>query len=127
MSVSPDRIRLAATILKFAFGLTAFLAGLDKFFGLLADWPSYVAPWVAKVLPLSAALLMKIVGVVEMVAGALVLSKFTRLGAQVVAAWLTLVALQLLSTGGFRDVAVRDLVMAAAAFCLSLIWDDGAA
>jgi uncharacterized membrane protein YphA (DoxX/SURF4 family) len=113
-------------ILKIAFGVTAFLAGLDKFLGLLADWPAYVAPWVTNLLPLTAPSLMKIVGVVEMAAGLLVLSKFTKLGALVVAAWLTLVALQLLSTGGYRDIAVRDLVMAASAFALARLSEDRA-
>jgi uncharacterized membrane protein YphA (DoxX/SURF4 family) len=123
-SLPSAHVARARLILKVALGLTAFLAGLDKFFGLLADWPAYLAPWTTSLLPLSADTLMKVVGVVEMAAGAMVLSKFTRLGALVVSAWLTLVALALLSTGGFRDVAVRDLVIAAAAYCLALLTTD---
>jgi hypothetical protein len=62
---------------------------------------------------------MKVVGVVEVAAGALVLSRFTRLGAWVVCAWLVAIALQLATSGRFLDVAVRDLVMASGAFALA--------
>jgi hypothetical protein len=48
-----------------------------------------------------------------------VLSKWTRLGAYVVAAWLALIVVQLATTGRFYDLAVRDLVMALAAFALA--------
>lgn len=116
--------RTAWLILKVALGATAFLAGLDKFLNLLADWPAYLAPWVTQIAPLSPPTLMRAVGIVEMAAGVLVLSKYTRLGALVVSAWLTLVALQLLSTGGYRDLAVRDLVMAASAFALARLSAD---
>jgi hypothetical protein len=104
--------------LRIGFGATAFLAGLDKFFHLLADWDMYLAPWVAGVLPFSPDAFLKAVGVVEMAAGLLVLSKWTRLGAWVVTAWLVAIALQLVSTGMFFDIAVRDLVMALGAFTL---------
>ena len=103
--------------LRIAFGLTAFLAGLDKFLNLLTNWEKYVSPLVTNVLP--AATLMKIVGVIEIAVGLVVLAGITRLGGYVVAAWLTLIALSLLTTGQYFDVAVRDLVMAVGAFGLA--------
>jgi hypothetical protein len=42
-----------------------------------------------------------------------------RLGGYVVAAWLTVIALSLSTSGRFFDVAVRDLVMAVGAFTLA--------
>ena len=57
---------------------------------------------------------MMIVGVIEIIAGILVLTK-TTLGAYVVAGWLVLIAVILIFSGSF-DIAVRDLVMAIAAF-----------
>lgn len=119
MTPTEQGLDLARKALKVAFGATAFLVGLDKFFGLLADWPAYLAPWMSAMLPISAAAFLKVVGVVEMAAGLLVLSKLTRLGAWIVAAWLTLIALTLVSSGRFLDVAVRDLVMACGAFTLA--------
>ena len=52
-------------------------------------------------------------------AGVLVLSKLTRLGAYVVSAWLAALALQLVFTGMFYDLAVRDLVLALSAYALA--------
>lgn len=115
--------RLADSVywpLKISYGLVPLLAGLDKFVGLLADWESYLAPWMADLLPVSPATFMGIVGVIEIVAGLAVLTRFTRLGAYVVAAWLVLIALQLV-TAGFLDIAVRDLVMAVGAWTLAKV------
>jgi uncharacterized membrane protein YphA (DoxX/SURF4 family) len=111
-----DRARLA---LRIGLGAAAFLAGLDKFFDRLADWGMYLAPWMSAMLPVSPETFMKAVGVVEMAAGLLVLSKWTRIGAWVVAAWLLAIALQLVSSGMFYDLAIRDVEMAIGAFALA--------
>jgi uncharacterized membrane protein YphA (DoxX/SURF4 family) len=104
--------------LRLTYGLVPLLAGLDKFLNLLADWPSYVSPLVAGLVPLSPQSLMYAVGVVEMLVGLLVLSRFTRLGAWIAAAWLVLIAVNLVSLGTL-DVAVRDLAMAVGAYSLA--------
>lgn len=105
--------------LRIAFGLTAFLAGLDKFFNLLTNWEQYVSPLLLDLLPLPAGMLMRVAGLVEIVAGVAVLAGVTRIGGYIITAWLTLIALSLLTTGRFFDVAVRDLVMACGAFVLA--------
>ena len=104
---------------RIAFGLTAFLAGLDKFLNLLTNWEQYANPFLVKALPLSAATTMRVAGVIEMIAGIAVLAGLTRLGGYVIAAWLTLIALSLVASGRYFDVAVRDLVMATGAFALA--------
>ena len=114
-----SRLDSAFGTLRIAFGLTAFLAGLDKFTNLLTNWEQYASPLVLSVVPLSASTLMRTAGVIEIIAGLAVLAGVTRLGGYVVAAWLTLIALSLLTTGRFFDVAVRDLVMACGAFTLA--------
>lgn len=103
--------------LRIALGLTAFLAGADKFTNLLADWTIYLSPMVSHVV--DAGQFMRAVGVVEMAAGALLLAGLTRLGGYIVSAWLAGIALNLLTTGHYFDIAVRDLVMACAAFSLA--------
>lgn len=105
--------------LRIAYGLVPILAGLDKFTNILADWPQYLSPALARLLPFSPATFMQLVGVVEIAAGILVLSKLTRIGAYVVGAWLVLIALNLLTTLRFFDVAVRDLVLALGAYTLA--------
>jgi uncharacterized membrane protein YphA (DoxX/SURF4 family) len=114
-----SRLNSAFWSLRIAFGLTAFLAGLDKFFNLLTNWEKYVSPLALQVLPISAATLMHIAGVIEVIVGLVVLAGFTRVGGYVVSVWLTLIALNLLSTGGYFDIAVRDVVMAIGAFTLA--------
>ncbi|MEO8168659.1 MAG: hypothetical protein ABI623_10455, partial [bacterium] len=61
---------------------------------------------------------MVIVGVIEIGAGILVFAR-PRIGAFVVMTWLICIALSLLVSGRFLDVAVRDLVMAIGAFSLA--------
>jgi hypothetical protein len=104
--------------LRLGIGLTATLAGLDKFFNLLTDWTAYVSPVVAHLLPVSAGTFMGIVGVVELVVGLTILTGWTRIGAYVASAWLLGVAANLV-LAGFYDVAVRDVVIAIAAFTLA--------
>jgi uncharacterized membrane protein YphA (DoxX/SURF4 family) len=116
-----DHLHSTYWTLRIAFGATAFLAGLDKFFNLLTNWEAYVSPLVTRVVPVSPVLLMRVAGVIEMIAGLIILAGLTRLGGYVVAAWLTLIAISLVTTGHYFDVAVRDLVMAAGAFTLAKI------
>lgn len=113
--------RLNSTVLtlRIAFGATAFLAGLDKFFNILTNWEQYASPLLVSLSPVSAGTMMRVAGVIEMIAGIAVLAGLTRLGGYVVAAWLTLIALTLVTSGRFLDVAVRDLVMAIGAFTLA--------
>lgn len=104
-------------MLRLAFGAVPIVAGLDKFTNLLTNWEQYLSPVVSQLIP--AGIFMRAVGVIEIAAGILVLSKMTRIGAYVVAAWLVAIALNLLSMGRFLDVAVRDLVMSVGAFTLA--------
>ena len=106
-------------VLKVGLGLMAVLAGLDKYFNKLADWEMYLSPYATKVLPVSAVTFMHIVGVIEIVVGIIVLSRWTKIGAYIVMAWLIGIALNLVTTGMFFDIAVRDLEIAAAAFVLA--------
>src|SRR5450830_9796 len=112
------RLTSAFWTLRIAFGLMAFLAGLDKFLTLLTNWEQYVSPLVLSVVPLSAGARMRVAGVIEIAAGIAIFMGITRLGGYVVAGWLTLIALTLVTTGHYFDVAVRDMVMACGAFVL---------
>lgn len=107
-------------LLKFTFGIIPIVAGADKFMNLLTHWDQYVNPGIASLLPFSASVFMMIVGVIEIAAGIIVLKK-TEIGGYIVAAWLTVIALTLLPGLKYVDVAVRDLVMAVAAFSMARI------
>lgn len=112
-------LELPFRALRIALGLGAFLAGLDKFFNILANWEMYLAPLATNLIPVSAATFMRGVGVIEMIAGAVVLAGFTRLGGYVIAGWLVAIAASLVTTGMFYDLAVRDVEIAIAAFTLA--------
>jgi len=114
-----SRLDQAWWTLRIGLGLAAFLAGLDKFFNILAHWTNYISPLALRVLPFSGQTFMYIVGVIEMVVGLAILAKWTRLGAYVASLWLLLIAVNLAATGTNFDVAVRDVVMALAAFVLA--------
>lgn len=107
-------------MLRLTYGIVPIVAGLDKFTNLLTQWEQYLHPGVVDMLPFSPAAFMMVVGIIEIIAGILVLIK-PRIGAPVVSLWLTLIALSLIFSGRFLDVAVRDLVMAIGALSLSKI------
>ena len=113
------RLNSAFWALRIGLGATAFLAGLDKFFNLLTNWEQYASPVLTKFVPFGAGALMRIAGVIEMIAGVAVLAGLARLGGYVIAAWLTAIAITLLTSGRFFDVAVRDVIMAIGAFTLA--------
>jgi uncharacterized membrane protein YphA (DoxX/SURF4 family) len=110
--------------LRLVYGLVPIVAGLDKFTNLLTDWTQYLSPLVVRALPFSPQAFMGIVGVIEIAAGILVLTRMTRIAAYVVSAWLVAIALNLLTTGRYFDVAVRDLVMAVGAFVLAKLTES---
>lgn len=119
--MTPDarqEVQRLQALLKFSYGLVPIAAGADKFTDLLTQWSDYVPAWMADLLPCSPATFMMIIGVIEIIAGILVLTR-TLVGAYVVSAWLACIALVLLSGGHYLDVAVRDLVMAVGAYGLA--------
>lgn len=105
-------------LLKYTFGIVPIVAGADKFTNLLTNWEQYLNPSVASLLPFSASDFMMIVGVIEIVAGIIILKK-AEIGGYIVAGWLTVIALTLLIGFNYVDVAVRDLVMAIAALSMA--------
>lgn len=114
-----SRLDQAWWALRIGLGVGPFLAGLDKYFNLLTNWTGYISPLALKILLFSGQTFMHIVGIIEMIVGLAILTKWTRLGAYVASVWLVLIAINLVSTGMFFDVAVRDAEMALAAFVLA--------
>jgi len=114
-----DRLKPAYWALRVGLGAGAFLAGLDKFFNILADWGMYLSPLAERVLPVSGPTFMRVVGVVEVLVGLALLAGFTRSGGYVMMAWLLAIAANLVTTGMFYDLAVRDVEIALAAFTLA--------
>lgn len=116
-----QKIESVYQLLRATLGVVAVAAGLDKFMYLLQAWDVYLAPQARDLLgPGGVVWFMYAVGVVEVVVGMAILSGATRTFGYLMCGWLVAIAINLVFAG-FYDVAVRDLVIAAAAFSLARI------
>jgi hypothetical protein len=95
------------------------ITGADRFFNKLADWGMYLSPLATKIVPVSGPAFMHVVGVVEIIAGAIVLSRWTRIGSYIVMLWLLGIAVNLSTLGMSYDLAIRDVEIAIGAFALA--------
>ena len=114
-----DRLNASWWVLRIGLGVGPIITGIDKYFNRLADWSMYLSPMATKVIPVSASTFMHIVGVIEIAAGLIVLSRWTKFGSYLVTFWLLGIALNLLTTGMFYDLAMRDVEIALGGFALS--------
>ena len=109
----------AFTLLRVAFTVAPILFGLDKFAEvMISDWPKYLATEFNDLIPGSAQDAMYLVGVVEIVAGLVVLVA-PRLGGLLVAGWLAGIIVSLLLVGGYGDIALRDFGLLLGALTLA--------
>ena len=122
-----ERLDSARLALKYGLGLAAFPAGLDKFFDLLANWEGYVSPLVRAALPVGPTTFMHVVGIIEMAVGLAILTRWTAAATYVAMVWLVLIAANLVTTGRYFDVVVRDGLMAIAAYALARLTEVSAA
>ncbi len=117
--LNPAKVNMAKNILRCTFGILPIITGIDKFFDLLVNWDKYLDPLV-KYIPFSPHSFMIIVGIIEIIAGIIVLI-IPRVGAYIVAIWLLCIVIVLV-LGGYFDIAARDLVMAISVFCLGKLY-----
>jgi len=113
-----ERTEKVYELLRFTYGLVPIVAGMDKFSNLLTNWKEYMSASLTDMLPFDATTFMSIVGIIEITAGVLVLLR-PPIGSWVVMAWLLTIALSLVLSGRYFDIAVRDVVMAIGAFALA--------
>jgi hypothetical protein len=114
-----DRLNVGWWALKIGLGVGPIITGIDKYFNKLADWGMYLSPLATKAIPVSATTFMHLVGFIEIVAGVIVLSRWTKIGSYIVMLWLIGIAVNLMTTGMFYDLAMRDVEIAVGAFALS--------
>lgn len=113
-----DRVNVVWWALRIGLGVGPIITGLDKYFNKLADWSMYLSPLATKIVPQSAPGFMHVVGAIEIVAGLIVLSRWTKIGSFIVMLWLLGIAVNLVTTGMFYDLAMRDVEIALGAFSL---------
>ncbi len=108
----------AYQILHLGFVVAPLAAGFDKFTDLLVDWDKYLAPIVPRVTGIAPHTFMQIVGVIEIMAGIGVALK-PKLFGYVVSAWLLGIVVNLLMTGQYFDIALRDFGLSLGALALA--------
>lgn len=107
--------RLAYQILHLGYTAAPILFGLDKFFGLMTDWTDFLPGFVTDAV--SGTTVMYVVGVIEIIAGIGVWLR-PKIFAPIVAAWLGVIIITLIITGGFWDIALRDFGLLLGALAL---------
>ena len=127
-TLTRDPVRRAAKqcfwLLRIAFFAAPVLFGIDKFFNWSVHWPDYLAEWANRAVPGTAQQFMYGVGVIEILAGCLVML-FPRIGAPLVALWLAGIIANLLTKDPpqYYDIALGDFGLFLAAVTLTrLAW-----
>jgi len=108
--MNEKKINTIWTISKYVYGLVPILIGLDKFAFLIVNWNIYVSQFAAQIIPII--YLIPIVGIIEIAAGLLILTKYPRFGAYLVATWIGIVIVNLFMIGGMYDIILRDIAIA---------------
>lgn len=108
----------AFRILQFTFIVAPILAGLDKFFNFLTHWSQYLSPFVLRMVHDQGHGFMMVAGVIEVIAGLGVLFK-PKVFSWIVSLWLLGIIINLLLTGHYFDIALRDLGLFLAAVSLN--------
>jgi hypothetical protein len=112
-----DKAYQAYRILQFAFIVAPIIAGCDKFAYLLTNWSNYLSPMAMQMIHGHDRTFFMFVGVIEIIAGIGVIFK-PKVFAYIVAVWLLLIIINLLMTGNYFDIALRDLGLLLAAVAL---------
>lgn len=113
-----DPVFQAFWLLRLGFTIAPIAFGADKFLHVLTNWDRYLAPRIDRLVPGTSHQAMYVVGVVEIVAGLVVLLA-PRVGGYLVAAWLLGIIGNLLLIPGYYDVALRDFGLLLAALTLT--------
>src|ERR1700742_4671154 len=112
LDAANQRLNLAWWALRLGLAAEQIIAGGDKFFNKLADWAMYLSPLATKVVPVDPSRFMRVVGGIEILLGILLLTRWTKLAAYLVMLWLVGIVGNLVSSGMFYDLAVRDFEVA---------------
>ncbi len=121
-----DPARLAFSLLRTTYTVAPILFGVDKFFNWMVDWDLYLWSGFANFFPGTPDQIMYGVGVIEIVAGLVVLLA-PLVGGALVAAWLSGIVINLILVGVFQgegeywDIALRDFGLMMGAVALTIL------
>ncbi len=119
-----DPGRIAFMLLRTTYTVAPILFGIDKFFNWMVDWDIYLWSGFAQFFPGTRNQIMYGVGVIEIVAGLVVLVA-PLIGGALVSAWLGGIVINLILvgvfSGGYWDIALRDFGLMMAAVALTIL------
>ncbi len=119
-----DPGRIAFLLLRSTYTIAPILFGIDKFFNWMVDWDHYLWDGFATFFPGTPDQIMYGVGVIEIVAGLVVLVA-PLIGGALVSAWLGGIVVNLILVGIFRgeywDIALRDFGLMMGAVALTIL------
>jgi hypothetical protein len=119
-----DPGHIAFLLLRTTYTVAPILFGVDKFFNWMVDWDDYLWSGFANFFPGTPDQIMYGVGVVEIVAGLVVLVA-PLIGGALVAAWLGGIVANLILVGIARDeywdIALRDFGLMVGALALTIL------
>ncbi|MGZ3689758.1 MAG: hypothetical protein ACXWP5_07690 [Bdellovibrionota bacterium] len=115
--------RLGFKILQAVFVVVPIVVGFDKFFHLLVNWDQYLSAPARAFLGPYAHLFMRGAGVVEILAG-IGMAIRPQIFSYVISAWLLGIVVNLLLTGAYFDIALRDFALALSTFALGHFSDS---
>ncbi len=107
----------AFRLLQIVFIVAPIVAGLDKFFYFLTDWSAYISPEASQLVQGKFRTALMAVGVIEIIVGVGMIFR-PKIFSYIVAIWLLLIIVNLLLTGRYYDIALRDLGLLLGALAL---------
>lgn len=108
--INENKFNMIWSISKYAYGIIPIIIGIDKYTFFIVDWTIYVSPFVASLISIK--YLLPLLGIIEMSAGLLILTKWPRPGAYATAGLLCLVILNLFLCKNYYDIILRDVAIA---------------
>lgn len=120
MMEGTKRVVFSWNLMRYAYGAVLLVVGLDKILGtdFIVYWPKYISPFVAGLLPVSTHVFLIAMGIIELVVGILLITKWPRIGGYLSVVWLVVIAINLLMLG-YVDIAARDILLAVGAAALA--------
>jgi len=114
---SEDKGYQAFRILQFVYIVAPIVAGFDKFFNYLVNWSVYLSPLISQYTQVREQFFLSGVGVLEIIAG-IGMMYAPKIFAYIISLWLLLVIINLILTGHYYDIALRDFGLLLGALAL---------
>lgn len=111
MKSANKKLTLAWILLRYTYGLLFIVVGIDKFFNVMTDWHQFLGASTLSFIPIPSSLLLKGFGVIQIVAGLLLFTRWVWWGIYLIFGLLLLIFINLFSAPLSAVVITHDIVM----------------